>query len=222
MLTLVERKLLGRFQNRYGPNRVGPFGLLQPLADVAQAGSQGVLLPDAAVPLLYAIGAGARDLLRHRDAGDHPVRRRQGRRRPLRDRRLDRRPLLLRLRLDRVLRPAARRLGLGLEVQLPRRDALGRAADLLRGLDGPGAARRGHDGRVAVADLDRRGPGRDLVHRPPVRRLPDLHGRGLRRDQPRAVRPARGRRRAGRRATRPSTAGCASAPSCWPSTSRCS
>jgi NADH-quinone oxidoreductase subunit H len=36
-MTLIERRLLGRFQLRYGPNRVGPLGLLQPVADAIKS-----------------------------------------------------------------------------------------------------------------------------------------------------------------------------------------
>jgi NADH-quinone oxidoreductase subunit H len=56
VLTVVERKLIGRFQQRYGPNRVGPVGVLQPLADILKLAGKQVLRPRAAVPLLYAIG----------------------------------------------------------------------------------------------------------------------------------------------------------------------
>ena len=34
VVLIAERKLLGRFQSRYGPNRVGPYGALQPMADI--------------------------------------------------------------------------------------------------------------------------------------------------------------------------------------------
>jgi NADH-quinone oxidoreductase subunit H len=56
VLTVVERKLIGRFQHRYGPNRVGPVGLMQPLADIIKLVGKQVFHPDAAVPFLYAIG----------------------------------------------------------------------------------------------------------------------------------------------------------------------
>ena len=55
MLTVMERKLLGRFQARYGPNRVGPLGLLQPLADAVKLITKEHYRPRAAIPLLYYI-----------------------------------------------------------------------------------------------------------------------------------------------------------------------
>jgi NADH-quinone oxidoreductase subunit H len=55
LILLAERKLIGRFQARYGPNRVGPYGLLQPLADVLKLISKESYRPDNAVPLLWAI-----------------------------------------------------------------------------------------------------------------------------------------------------------------------
>ncbi len=52
---LLERKLVGRIQNRWGPSRVGPFGLLQPLVDGAKLFLKEDLIPTAVYRPLYLI-----------------------------------------------------------------------------------------------------------------------------------------------------------------------
>jgi NADH-quinone oxidoreductase subunit H len=51
--TVLERKGLGRIQNRYGPNRVGPFGFLQPAADGIKALIKEDVVPRAADKVVH-------------------------------------------------------------------------------------------------------------------------------------------------------------------------
>jgi NADH-quinone oxidoreductase subunit H len=55
IILIAERKLLGRFQGRYGPNRVGPYGALQPMADILKLLTKEQSRPSTSIGFLFAV-----------------------------------------------------------------------------------------------------------------------------------------------------------------------
>ena len=55
IVSWMERRLLGRFQNRIGPNRWGPFGLLQPIADLFKLITKEDLIPAGADRIAFTL-----------------------------------------------------------------------------------------------------------------------------------------------------------------------
>jgi NADH-quinone oxidoreductase subunit H len=55
LTTILERKGLGRIQNRYGPNRVGPFGILQPAADGLKTIFKENIIPEGTDKIVYVL-----------------------------------------------------------------------------------------------------------------------------------------------------------------------
>ena len=55
VVLLAERKVLGRFQHRYGPNRTGPYGALQPMADIGKLLFKQQFRPAGSIGWMFAL-----------------------------------------------------------------------------------------------------------------------------------------------------------------------
>ena len=187
LLTVLERKLIGRFQHRYGPNRVGPFGILQPLADVGKLLSKEAFRPANAIPTLFILGpllpvfSGVLALAiipwgNVQDGVglygiDVPI------------------GILYFFAVGSLAFYGLLLGGWSSGSKYSFLGAMRSAAQLISYEVSMGLALLGvimMSGSLSLVEIVQR-PEQDLVHRAPDRRLPDLHGRRLRRDKPRSI-----------------------------------
>ncbi len=203
LVLMMERKILGRFQNRYGPNRVGPLGAFTPIADIIKLLTKESFRPSTSIgwlftlaPILSIIAAVAALALvpfgNVVDIAGTPV--------GLYGIDVTVGPLYV-FALGAIAFYGVMLGGWSSGSKYSFLGSMRAAAQLIsyEVAQGHGARRRDHHRADDVADGDRRGPAGHVVLHPAVRRLPHLHDRELRGDQPPAVRPGRGRRRARRR-----------------------
>ena len=198
----AERRVIGRMQNRPGPNRAGPLGLLQPIADAIKPPLKEDIIPTNADKLIFVIAPVVSaipafvsfaiipfgpvvSIFHHQtplQLADLPV------------------AVLLVLAMSSIGVYGIVLSGWASGSPYSLLGALRSVAQVIS-YESPWAWPSSPCSctRVAVHHRDRLGPAAPVVRGAAGRLLPDLPGRDGRRDQPAAVRPARGRRRAGRR-----------------------
>ncbi len=201
---LWERKLIGRFQARYGPNRAGPIGYMQPLADVVKLIFKEDFVPRGANRFLFQIAPmisvfAAVAAVAVIPFGD-----------PVEILGYNVQLVGADLNIGVLFLFALSGLGfygliLGGWASGNKYSLLGAARtaaqlvsyEVAMGLSVIGVIMMAQS--LSLVDIVHAQQDIGLVHPPAAGRLPDLPDRGRRRDQPRPVRPARGRVGAGRR-----------------------
>ena len=159
-VTLLERKFAARMQSRIGPYRVGPHGLLQPIADALKLMMKEDIIPTAADRRIFNLAPVGLPHAVHADLRDDPVR--AG---PRRRRSEHRHPVLPGRVVDGNRRPVHGRLGFEQQVRAHLGDARRQPDHFLRSAVHLRGARAGDADRVAAAVRHRGRADGPVVHR---------------------------------------------------------